>query len=127
MKRQGASRPWSGTRAATIRMASNSSAVGPGPVRSCGGTERRVRRRWMISFMVFSAAVWEDGRNVEGLRDANAQSWCGRHVLAVVGDFMAAVKTAVRAAIPHIGGVVRLRAEPEPHSVLHPRGAALTP
>ena len=49
--RQGASLPWSGTREATARIVSSSSAVGPGPVMTAGGAERRRLSRAIVSFM----------------------------------------------------------------------------
>ena len=50
-KRQGASLPWSGTRDARLRIVSSSSAVGPGPVISAGGAERRRLSRSIVSFI----------------------------------------------------------------------------
>ncbi|MFK4711228.1 hypothetical protein ABIF56_001930 [Bradyrhizobium elkanii] len=49
IKRQGASLPWSGTRAPIVKMVSSSAADGPGPVISRGFIERRVFRSSMAS------------------------------------------------------------------------------
>ena len=49
MKRQGASLPWSGTRAPMVRMVSSSAGEGPGPVISRGFIERRVFSSSMAS------------------------------------------------------------------------------
>src|SRR6185437_9376958 len=45
MKRQGNSLPWSGTRAAAVRIASSWAGDGPGPVMVLAEPERRVRSR----------------------------------------------------------------------------------
>ncbi len=49
MNRQGKSLPWSGTRAAAVRMVSSSAGEGPGPVMVLAEPDRRVSSRSIAS------------------------------------------------------------------------------
>ncbi len=57
MKRQGASLPWSGTRAPICSSVSTSAALGPGPLRAAGGAERRAFSISIVEFMAASSQV----------------------------------------------------------------------
>jgi hypothetical protein len=70
MKRQGASLPWSGTRAATVRsLVGAGSSSGPGSgQRNCGGTERRSLSRESVSVMKRSGRWRRRAGNRRGRR-----------------------------------------------------------